>query len=54
LKGLSQFRDTHFDKGQQLLEEGDPSGAVKYYEQSNDSGVQLSFTQKSNYIKGLM
>jgi hypothetical protein len=36
------------------MEEGNPSEAIKYYEQSNETGSTLSFIQKANYIKGLM
>ena len=43
---LTKLKNKSYDRGQDLLSQGDPSEAIRYYEQSRDNGESLSIEQK--------
>lgn len=43
---LSKLKSRSYDCGQERLEAGDPHGAIKYYEQSQEFGQVLTIDQK--------
>lgn len=42
LQSISKLKGRSYDRGQELLEDGNPSEAVKYYEISQEQGESLT------------